>query len=65
MTFLFPKIKKKLGEKRFERIQEINCAIANSIPQEEYVECFQSWRRRLRRCIEVKGEYFEGMKQLD
>ena len=63
--FLFPKIKKQLGGKRFERIQDLARAInsiADSIPQEEYAECFQSWRRRLRRCIEVRGEYFEGMK---
>lgn len=63
--FLFPKIKKELGGMRFERIQELARAvisITNNISQEDYFNCFQDWRRRLRRCIEVKGEYFEGMK---
>ena len=66
--FLFPKIKKELGGKWFERIQDLAHAVklvTDSIPQEEFSECFQSWRRRLRRCIEVKGEYFEGMEQLN
>ena len=42
--FLFPKIKKELGGKRFERIQNVSCVInviTNSIPQEEYAEYFR------------------------
>jgi len=63
--FLFPKIKKELGGLRFERIQELAHAIksiANTITKEEYFNCFQDWRRRLRRCIDVNGNYFEGME---
>ena len=63
--FLFPKIKKELGGMRFERIQELARtvkSITNNISQEDYFNCFQDWRKRLRRCIEVKGNYFEGMK---
>ena len=63
--FLFPKIKKELGGMRFERIQELARtvkSITNNISQEEYFNCFQNWRRRLKRCIEFNGDYFEGMK---
>ena len=51
---------------RFERIQELACAvksIIDGIPQEEYSNCFQDWRRRLRHCIEVEGDYFEEIEQ--
>lgn len=62
--FLFPKIKKELGGKRFERIQDLAHAvklITDNISQEEYFNCFQDWCMRLRQCIKVEGNYFEGM----
>lgn len=63
--FLFPRIKKELGGKRFESVEELKRAvkaIANDISKEDYTKCFENWCTRLKRCIEVGGEYFEGME---
>ncbi|CAG8567330.1 15365_t:CDS:2 [Gigaspora margarita] len=54
----------QLGGLRFERIQELARAvklIADNISKEDYLNCFQDWLKRLRRCIDVNGNYFEGM----
>jgi len=62
--WLFPKLKKKLGGRHFERVENLACAVqavVDEIPKEEYIECFQSWQKRLKRCIEVNGNYFEGL----
>ena len=32
-----------------------------AIPVSEYCQCFEKWRMRMQRCIEVEGSYFEGM----
>jgi len=32
----------------------------NSISTEELQKCFQQWEKRWHRCIESKGDYFEG-----
>ena len=64
--FLFPRIKKELKEKRFDKVENLARAVqavVESIPKEDYENSFQSWRNRLERCIEFNGEYFEGMKQ--
>ena len=63
--FLFPRIKKELGGKRFDTDKELKRAvkaITNDISKEEYSKCFENWCTRLKRCIEVGGEYFEGME---
>ena len=62
--FLFPKLKKELAGRRFERIENLARAvnsIINKIPNQEYEKCFNSWRNRLQHCIDVGGKYFEGM----
>ena len=63
--FLFPRIKKELGGKRFDtdkKLKRAVKAITNDISKEEYSKCFENWCTRLKRCIEVGGEYFEGME---
>ena len=63
--WLFPKIKSGIAGKPFSRIQDLAKAVNSelrSIPQSEYHNCFQSWRKRMERCVDVGGEYFEGMK---
>jgi [histone H3]-lysine36 N-dimethyltransferase SETMAR len=62
--YLFPKIKKELGGRRFNNIENLSRAIqaiVENIPKEEYYKSFDSWQNRLKKCIEVEGEYFEGM----
>jgi len=63
--FLFPKIKKELGGKKFDKVENLARSIqsiADNIPKEEYYKSFQEWQRRLKRCIDANGNYFEGME---
>ena len=62
--YLFPKIKKELGGRSFDNVENLSRAIqaiVENVPKEEYYKSFDSWRNRLKKCIEVEGEYFEGM----
>ena len=62
--WLFPKVKSMIAGKPFARVQDLAKAVYSAlatIPQEEYREAFQKWLRRMQRCIDVEGEYFEGM----
>jgi [histone H3]-lysine36 N-dimethyltransferase SETMAR len=63
--FLFPKLKKALGGKRYERVECLARAVqavVDGIPKEEYYTCFEDWRRRLKLCIEAEGKCFEEMQ---
>ena len=62
--WLFPLLKDRLAKKKFHRIQDLAKAVKsvlNAIPKEDYRKAFSDWLRRLQRCIDVRGEYFEGM----
>ena len=62
--WLFLKIKSAPAGKPFSRIQDLAKAVHSemrAIPASEYRECFQKWRMRMQRRIEVEGSYFEGM----
>ena len=62
--WLFPKIKGAIAGKQFHRIQDLARTVNSElrgIPTSEYRDCFMKWRRRMERCIEAGGEYFEGM----
>src|SRR5579859_85364 len=62
--FLFLKIKKELGGRSFSNIENLSRAvqaITVSITNDKYQNSFQEWKRRLKLCIDVNGEYFEGM----
>ena len=62
--FLFPILKEKLAGHKFDRIQDLAKAVKSQlegIPREQYQMALEMWRRRLEKCIQVKGEYFEGM----
>ncbi len=44
-------------------VEEIEQATTNSLKAltvEEFQDCFQQWERRWAKCIELKGNYFEG-----
>ena len=62
--YLFPKIKQELSGRSFDSIENLSRAIqaiVDGIPKEQYYKSFDSWKNRLKKCIEVGGEYFEGM----
>ena len=62
--WLFPKFKSALAGKPFSRTQDLAKAVHSdmrAIPDSEYRECFQKWRMRMQRCIEVEGRCFEAM----
>ena len=63
--FLFPKLKSTLKGRRFESIEAIktnSLAHLRSIPKTAFQECFRTLKKRWQRCIQIRGEYFEGDK---
>ena len=63
--FLFPKLKSTLKDPRFESIEAIktnSLAHLRSIPKTAFQECFRTLKKRWQRCIQSRGEYFEGDK---
>ena len=63
--FLFPKLKSTLKGRRFQMIEEIkenSLQDLRAIPQNTFQDAFQNWKKRWERCINSRGEYFEGDK---
>ena len=61
--FLFPRMKGQMEGKRFADVSEVKnrtLEVLNNISTEEFQKCFQQWEKRWYKCIELKGEYFEG-----
>ena len=49
--------------KRFADVSELKkktLEVLNNISTEEFQKCFQQWEKRWYKCIESKGQYFEG-----
>jgi len=49
--------------KRFADASEVKkktLQVLNNISTKEFQKCFQQWQKRWYKCIEPKGEYFEG-----
>ncbi|XP_062578762.1 histone-lysine N-methyltransferase SETMAR-like [Saccostrea cucullata] len=62
--WLNPLIKDALRGRRFESRQAVGSALyqcLKGIPKSAYKSAFQKWIQRLKKCIKVKGEYFEGL----
>ena len=60
--FLFPDIKNKLQDQRFSTPEEAFNAFKMHVletPQSEWKKCFENWFKRMRKCIDLHGEYFE------
>ena len=60
--FLFPKIKSVLKRNHFSDIDSIKMAATTElkeIPENAFQECFESWKRRIHKCFQVEGDYFE------
>lgn len=63
--FLFPRLKKMLAGRKFSRRCFVGSAVfqcLKGIPTKDYENAFRMWIKRLKLCIEYRGEYFEGMK---
>ena len=62
--FLFPKIKSVLKGTHFSDIDSIKKAVTTElkkIPENAFQECFESWKKRMHKCLRVEGNYFEGL----
>ena len=62
--WLFPYVKSRLADSRFQRVQDLVraiWAILRDTPENEFRHAFDCWIMRLQRCIERGGEYFEGL----
>ena len=60
---LFPKLKEKLRDRRYETIEEMKEAVTKVIDmltQEEFHGAFQKLLERYNKCIAAEGDYFEG-----
>jgi len=61
--FLFSCMKHQMKGKQFADVSEMKkktLEVLNNISTEEFLKCFQQWERYWYKCIESKGEYFEG-----
>lgn len=62
--WLNPYIKNYMRGRRFESRHAVGSALfqcLNTIPKGTYRKAFSDWIQRLEKCIQVKGEYFEGL----
>ncbi len=70
--WLFPKLKDHLRGEWYESQSQLGSVIfqyMKHMSQDDFTSCYQQWQNRLKRCVEVKGEYFEklwsfGLKML-
>ncbi len=63
--FLFPLLKKHLRGRRFANTRMLENAILHElgqITQRQWRSCFDDWLRHCRKCIQMRGQYFEGMR---
>ena len=61
--FLFLRMKGQMKGKRFADVREMKkktLEVLNNINTAEFQKCFQQWKKRWHKCVESKGEYFEG-----
>jgi len=61
--FLFLRMECQMKGKHFADVSEVKkktLEVLNKISTEEFQKCFQQWGKRWYKCIESKGEYFEG-----
>jgi hypothetical protein len=61
--FLFPWFKNHLKGRHFGTLDNIQKSIAHElkgIPAEAFQHCYKQWKQRLRRCVAVQWNYFEG-----
>ena len=61
--FLFPNIKSVLKETHFSDIDSIKIAATTKLKKipDNAFQKFELWKRRIHKCFEVEGDYFEGI----
>ena len=60
--FLFPYVRNKMRGQRFSTPEEAVDAFRMpvlEIRQSEWQKCFDNWFKRMQKCMELNGEYFE------
>jgi len=60
---LFPCMKGQMEGKCFADVSEVKkktLEVLNNMSMEEFQKCFHQWEKCWYKCIESKGEYFEG-----
>ncbi len=65
--FLFPRMKDSLRGIRFqstEELKEASESYLKGLLQKDFEEVFQDWERRMQKCVDARGNYFEGDKVL-
>ena len=63
--FLFPKLKRPMKGRRYATIEEIKAASKeelNKITKNDFLKCFEDWKKRWHKSIISDGDYFEGDK---
>ena len=61
--FLFSKLKEVIKGTHFQNSDAIKTAVTKdlrAIPENSFQECVEAWQRRLEKCIQAQGNYFEG-----
>nr|CAI5824966.1 unnamed protein product [Callosobruchus analis] len=61
---LFPQVKSYLKGNRYdgvEEVQRVTTRVLRDLSSGGFRGCFQSWIQRWRRCIELEGDYCEGL----
>ena len=61
--WLFPELKEKLRDCRYETIEELKEAVTkiiDKLTQEDFHGTFQKLLERYNKCIAAGGDYFEG-----
>ena len=60
--FLFPNIKSVLKGTHFSNIDSMKMAATTElkkIPENDFQECFKSWKRQMYKCFPMERDYFE------
>lgn len=62
--WLFPRLKSVLKGTHFASMEEIKATVTRelrSINESDFAQCFRGWQTRMQRCIDSRGDYFEGI----
>ena len=63
--FLLSKLKRPMKGGRYATIEQIKAASKeglNKITKNDFLKCFEDWKKRWHKCIILDGDYFEGDK---
>ena len=62
--WLFPRLKTVLKGTHFASVEDIQAVVTSTlrgIKEDEFIQCFKAWQKRMQRCIDCGGDYFEGI----